>query len=226
MGAMGLPLPKQVLMIRTTGKEEGNAGYTRGAAIVLPPDEINRPAALLKETVAHEFFHVLTRANPELKEKAYAAIGFKKCNEITLPPALAARKITNPDAPNNDHYILLGVGHQAHSAVPVLLSKSAKYDMARGGEFFNYLDFKWLVVESTDGKTFTPVMQNGEAELVDMSEVVGLEEQIGKNTTYTIHPEEILADNFKLLVLGKKVESPEILTKLRDSLGVKAATKP
>jgi hypothetical protein len=38
--------------------------------------------------------------------------------------------------------------------------------------------------------------------------------RIGRNTEYIIHPEEILADNFVLLVNGAKAPSPEILQKL------------
>jgi hypothetical protein len=44
-------------------------------------------------------------------------------------------------------------------------------------------------------------------------------EQIGRNTEYVIHPEEVLADNFALLVLKKaNVPSPEILQKMREVL--------
>ena len=49
-------------------------------------------------------------------------------------------------------------------------------------------------------------------------------EQVGKNTDYIIHPEEILAENFALLVLNEtKVASPEILQKMREVLMRKTA---
>lgn len=39
---------------------------------------------------------------------------------------------------------------------------------------------------------------------------------MGRNTGYIIHPEEILADNFKLLATGaENVPSPQILEKMR-----------
>ena len=42
-------------------------------------------------------------------------------------------------------------------------------------------------------------------------------EQVGYNTIYTIHPEEILADNFALLVTGSgEIYSPEIISKMRE----------
>jgi hypothetical protein len=43
--------------------------------------------------------------------------------------------------------------------------------------------------------------------------------QIGRNTPYTIHPEEILAENFALLVRGETdVPSPEVLRRMEDVL--------
>jgi hypothetical protein len=50
--------------------------------------------------------------------------------------------------------------------------------------------------------------------LASPEEVSRFFEQVGRNTNYVIHPEEILADNFALLVLDEhNVPSPEILEK-------------
>ena len=46
--------------------------------------------------------------------------------------------------------------------------------------------------------------------------------QIGRNTRYIIHPEEILADNFVLLVRGeRKVRTPRIIDDLQRVLAEK-----
>jgi hypothetical protein len=61
--------------------------------------------------------------------------------------------------------------------------------------------------------------------LVEPAEVLGFIEQVGKNTGYIIHPEEILADNFMMLVLEiKNLPSPEIIEKLRNVLSQKKPT--
>ena len=39
--------------------------------------------------------------------------------------------------------------------------------------------------------------------LLDPDDVPGYHEQIGRNTRYIIHPEEILADNFVFLLDGR-----------------------
>jgi hypothetical protein len=62
------------------------------------------------------------------------------------------------------------------------------------------------------------------AEGVPPQELQGLLEQIGRNTRYLIHPEEILADNFAVLYLSKlrsdlpKPPSPELLLRLEKIL--------
>lgn len=59
-------------------------------------------------------------------------------------------------------------------------------------------------------------------ELLAPQQISGFFEQVGRNTNYIIHPEEILAENFALLIMDKRdVPSPEILEKMRAVLGQK-----
>lgn len=220
-----LSLPQTVQFIKTTGTEEGNAAYTRATAIVLPKSELGKNKEDLKKLICHELFHILSRQNPELREKLYAIIGFTKCNEIELSPELQRRKITNPDAPRNDHLIRLKISGQESLAVPVLLSRVETYDVKSGGEFFAYLQFQFLVVEKLPGSAdFKAVTEGSSPRLVGPGDVSGFMEQIGNNTQYIIHPEEILADNFALLVLGEhNIPSPEIPRKMREALLRKTA---
>jgi hypothetical protein len=214
LDALPLSLPKIVNLVKTTGAEEGRAFYTRDTAIMMPEKETDEAdVGLLKKTIAHELFHILTRGNPALREKLYESIGFTKCDEVEFPPELKSRKITNPDAPRNDHAIQIRIGGNEVRAVPILFSNPARYDVNRGGEFFNYLQLSFLQVPATSAAQ--PILAAPE-------EVSGFFEQIGRNTNYVIHPEEILADNFALLILDERnVPSPEILEKMRLLLGKK-----
>jgi hypothetical protein len=45
--------------------------------------------------------------------------------------------------------------------------------------------------------------------------VSGFFEQIGRNTRYIVHPEEIMADNFSLMLFGGTLSNPEIVEALR-----------
>ena len=54
---------------------------------------------------------------------------------------------------------------------------------------------------------------------VPIEEVTGFHEKIGRNTGYILHPEEVLADNFALMVQGvSDVKSPEILDHIRAAI--------
>ncbi len=218
---MALPFPKKIWLIKTTGQEEGNAAYTRANAIVFPGRFLKGGARWVQRVLCHELFHVLSRANRELREKCYAAIGFEKCEELEFPEELAGRKLTNPDAPRNEHCLKVKIDGKEQWVIPILFSREEKYDPEKGGEFFRYLQFKLLVVErAEEGTGVDVVREGGKAKLLDAGEVTGFLEQVGENTTYLIHPEEILADNFVLLVTGKRgVPSPEVVEKLEKVLG-------
>jgi hypothetical protein len=220
LDALALPFPENILFIKTTGAEEGGAEYTRANAIILPQATLKSSRANLRGTIAHELFHVLSRRNPALKEKLYDIIGFQPCGEIVFPTTLAAGKITNPDAPKNDHCIKIKTGDESVWAVPILFAKPARYDVARGGEFFQYLTLQFLVVERKDsGALAKATYDPSSPRLLSPDQFSGFYEQVGRNTDYIIHPEEILADNFKFLLLQKNdVPSPEILRKIEEVL--------
>lgn len=213
LSQFSLPLPKTILFIKTTGAEEGDTEYTRANAIILPNSGLAAShRSSLPGILAHELFHVLSRNAPDLRDRLYAVIGFQPCGEIPFPPELASRKLTDPDAPKNAHCIRLQQGESQIWAVPILFSTADRYDPAKGGEFFAYLAFKLLVVQKTGTQaTFEP----SKIILLDVNQVQGFYEQVGRNTEYIIHPEEILADNFSFMVVAKPdLPSPEIQQKL------------
>lgn len=211
-----LPWPETILFIKTTGQEEGDAAYTRATAIILPRSKLGpRSGESIDDLICHELFHVLSRHQPALKEKLYNVIGFHRCDELPFPPALV--RITNPDAPKNDHWIGIKRNGAPLSAIPILFAQPPKYDTSRGGEFFQYVQFKLLVVQ-TNGLTGINY-DSARPQLLDPREAEGFFEQVGQNTQYIIHPEEILADNFKLLITGRtNARSPQTLTKMKSIL--------
>jgi hypothetical protein len=218
---LALPFPKTIYFVKTTGAEEGGLEYTRGNGIILPKPTLDKSKrAGVKDIIAHELFHVLSRANPALKEKLYALIGFQPCGEIVFPTARAGAKITNPDAPKNDHCIRVKIGGEAVWAAPILYSKTAPYDAARGGEFIESAVMQFLVVERKgEGASASASYDPANPRLVADTELSGLYEQLGRNTNYIIHPEETLADNFRLFLLQiTDVPSPEIPQKLGAAL--------
>jgi hypothetical protein len=213
-------LPKNIILIKTSGNEEGGAPYTRSNAIIFPKTDLAAPLPKIQQTISHELFHIISRVNPELRDKLYAAIGFVKCDEMEFPAELKSRKITNPDAPQNNHCIRVQFQGNTYWAIPILFSDSEKYNISRGGEFFDYLQFQFLLVERpNNSSTVKPIYENQKPKLVEIRQISGFFEQIGKNTEYIIHPEEIIADNFMFLILGEQnIPSPVIIKKIEKIL--------
>ena len=100
------------------------------------------------------------------------------------------------------------------------MSSTEKYNAEQGGEFLDYLRFQFLLVErDEDSSSVKPLYDDHWPRLAVMPEVSGFFEQVGNNTEYIFHPEEILADNFALLVLrARNLRSPSIVKKLRGVL--------
>ena len=128
--------------------------------------------------------------------------------------------VVNPDAPKNDHCIRLQVAGVSTWAIPILFSRAAKYDVSRGGEFFDYLQFRFLLVEGTEMVApARATYDDTNVRLTGPESVSGYFEQIGRNTNYIIHPEEILADSFALLLRDEAgVPSPGVIKKMKKEL--------
>lgn len=214
-----LPLPGEIWLVRTTGEEESNAAYTRGRAIVLPTKVISYAQRPLERLLAHELFHVMSRHDPALRGRLYRLIGFEPCDPIELPATLASRKITNPDAPLIDCVIRLPAEDgKVYTGAPVLYAADTRYDAQRKPTLFQSLIFRLLVVESRDGR-FVPVLRDGQPVVIDPTREPAFFAQVGRNTDYLIHPDEILADNFVRLVFGDtQVATPQLLEKMRQIL--------
>lgn len=210
-----IPLPGRVLLVKTSGREEGGAAYCRGAAVVLPRAVIARAPAALERLLIHELFHVSSRHDPDLRRRLYAVIGFRPCTEIALPESLRDRRITNPDGETIDACIDVEVDGAARTVVPVLYASVERYDPERGGSFFRYLTFRLMEIRKV-GERWAAA--DGPV-LLDPKDVPSYFEKIGRNTSYIIHPDEILADNFVHLVTGKTdLETPAVVEGMRKRL--------
>ncbi len=214
-----LPLPETVLLVQMSGKDEANAAYTRGTAIMLPKKRVQKlkPDGL-DRLMLHELFHVLSRNAPELRRDLYRIIGFHVCDPMALPPSMADLKLTNPDAPLIDCRIELTDDGETCWAAPILYSSSATYDAIKKPPLFQYLTFRLMKLEEHDGR-WRPLVKEGEPVLLDPAKSKSFADQIGQNTKYIIHPDEVLADNFVFLVMQtENLPSPEIIERMSERL--------
>lgn len=215
LAKLALPLPDEIYLINTSGKEEGHAAYCRGKHIVIPDVVLTRDPTQIESLLIHELFHVISNQHPELRAELYAIVGFQQCQEIAIHPSLKDRRITNPDAPSIDCVIKLQEGGKVVRAAPILYSSTKDFDPQKKGGMFAHLMFKLMVVVP-DGRGWKAADQGGRAVVLDPKGLPDFHEKIGRNTNYIIHPEEILADNFVHLVRRReKLATPRIVEDLR-----------
>jgi hypothetical protein len=211
--------PETVLLIKTTGDEEGGAAYCRQNAIVFPRRVLDQPPQPLERLLAHELFHILSRHDLNRQRKLYAVVGFHPCGEIELPPSLRDRKITNPDAPLLNYSIELQTDEGPVPVTPILVASRADYDPASKKSFFQYMQFRLLQVQREGGAWRASLDETGAPILLDPQDQPSYHEQVGRNTGYIIHAEEVLAENFVHLAMGtKELKSPEVVERLREVL--------
>ena len=212
--------PDRILLAKVDDTLEDGSPHTRANAIVLPAKFLAQPAGALAHLMAHEFFHVLTRDNAELREKLYATIGFRRCDTVTIPEAMTRLRITNPDAVENRHTIAVRSGGESVEMLPWIRFAADGVDPRNG--LMKHLVVAWLFVDRTAGDCRA---RGGPAATgVDPTTLDGLAEQVGRNTGYLFHPEEILAENFAMLFLAsiagstRGAPSPEVLDAVRKIL--------
>lgn len=210
-------LPDQIAFIKTTMEEnKGAGGYTRLNYIVLSKDVFLMPKSKLKSVIAHELFHVISRYNPQLRSDLYSVIGFITCNPIEITTGLRDFTLSNPDAPNIDAYIILKNKNGEEEKCAMVLYSDKEYN---GGAMFDYMKVGFLKLTKNSDNNMELFVENGKEQIFNAQEITGFFEQIGSNTHYIIHPEEIVASNFELLFDEYPiVNSAEILSNIEEIL--------
>lgn len=189
----GMP-PTEVVVVKTTGREERNHAYTRAHAIALPAARVERlRGERAIYLLAHELFHVASRASRALRNDAYALLEFAPLGPIVPPAALDSRRLTNPDAFALSHYLRLG-----ERAVMPLLMCSMPLAEAIGRN--SVLDSVNVALMEIDPRSGAVMVDAHDVPLLIAASETDWARRLARNTTYTIHPEEVLADNYALLV--------------------------
>ena len=210
-------LPDQIAFIKTTMDEnKGAGGYTRLNYIVLSDDLFVMSLDELKNVISHELFHVISRYNHKLRTNLYSIIGFNTCNKIEITTGLKDYTLANPDAPNFDAYITLRDNDGKDVYCAMVLYSDRDYTT---GIMFDYMKLGFLKLVKSENDVMSLYTENNKEVILDIRTVTGFFEQIGKNTQYIIHPEEIIASNFELLFADNPtVNSPEILKQVEEAL--------
>jgi hypothetical protein len=205
-----------VTLVLIDGTKPGNVPHTRGQAIFLPRGFAMAPGADAA-VIAHEFFHVSSRANPQLASRIYTLYGFEPVAPLQWPQAWFGLNLTNPDAPQNRHAITLEHEGRTVRVMPVLV---ARHTQPSPDDFiFSVLDVRLLVLEPPQpGAPSRAQLQGTEPQWLAAYRTPAYHQRTGGNTRYLHHPEEIAADNFMLLASGRPAPNPGLLRQLEELL--------
>ncbi|EJX00590.1 hypothetical protein EVA_11308 [gut metagenome] len=211
-----LPLPEEVVLVKSTMKDEGDAGgYTQANWIALSAGWIKRASEKGRRTLLlHELSHILTRNSVDYKCDLYAALGFSIApGGMEYPAELLKTRISNPDIAAYDSYGPFTVKGGKVEQCAMYLYADRPY--ARGA-FFEYVKVAF-VPYGPDMKAKRDA--DGKLIVYGMEDIEDFAQRVGKNTDYIIHPEEILAENFVLAFLDTPgVPTPELKDRVRKVL--------
>lgn len=205
------PIPDSIFLLKVRGNHYGpSTYYTRENSIIIPQAELDRKGvADLTWVMLHELFHIYSRYNSAARETLYELIGFTKLRDtIIVPDSLTQRLLLNPDGINWRYAIQLKSEFgDPMLAVPLIVSANDKY-ISGLPDYFDYIDFHLYPLETREG-----VYHVGPSSLAAVDQLPDFFQQIGDNTNYIIHPDEILADNFVLLALALSGEEEYVISK-------------
>lgn len=204
-----LALPDTIKLAKIAGKAYGaQTFFTRQNTIFIPQTALlEGEATTIYYTLIHEIFHLYSRYNQKNKKKLFAAIGFSNIEKIKLNKMLEKRIFYNPDAVNIAYSLQVqDQKGKKIKVVPIIFSRFSNYN-SENSQFFQYLEFRLFEIKEENGNFYIAEEDTGQKP----ENMQGFFEQVGRNTSYIIHPEEILADNFKLLALQKAAEKHNLV---------------
>ncbi|MFK7947416.1 MAG: hypothetical protein AB8G11_07500 [Saprospiraceae bacterium] len=191
--------PQELKLVKTNMNHYGaSVFYSRENTIIIPKNVLRRDLNTdFIKSMLREIFHIYTRYNYWKRMELYKKIGFEPIQNLDIPISLKNKILTNPDGVepcvihnlsdrNNDNF----------SAVPIITVKHK--NLQRSLSFYSNIEFSLYKIEGN--KIY---MNEDGTSTIDIENIENFYEQIGTNTNYIIHPNEILADNFAMLVLWK-----------------------
>ena len=189
-----------IYIIKTKGLTYGpQAFFTRENAIFIPAHQMEMPDDGLRSVLLHEIFHIVSRYDERIKKATYNLIGFSPLGKDFKieAPHLSERILLNPDGLDNSYVInLKNEAGESLQAVAVLYSKHKKYSSSFA-DYFDYIYFELYKYDETNG---TIEVKDDLGNTIPADYFNNFFDQISDNTQYIIHPDEIMADNFMLMV--------------------------
>jgi hypothetical protein len=203
---LNLDIP-DAFMVKTTGLEEFNAVYVRNRSIILPQGRVDVAGDVRRDffLLAHELFHLLSLEYPARRDELYALLGFRRFAGLEYPAELEDRRLSNPMYGSRYEYVLtvqtasgpVDVTPAYQAAVPLEEFIAISEGGMSMGAFFEAIDFVLLPVDTgtravlRDDSGYPITYRFGDTDWI---------ERMQRNSSYIIHPDELMAENFALLM--------------------------
>ena len=199
MQGLNLHLPN-IYLVKTSGEEAFDSAYTRRNVMMLPESMTSLPTTDSRRAyflLAHETFHILSRMDSQLRDDLYALLGFKTMDGFEYPAELEERRISNPDAFEYLHTLTVQSGSESVDVIPVIQSLLPLNEVILLPNFFDALDIVLLAVDAGTGEALR--YNHGDLIKFNFGNTNWIPLML-RNSSFIIHPEEILADNFATLM--------------------------
>jgi hypothetical protein len=209
----------EIKLIKTHGKHYGNSVYyTRENTIMIPANELKTAITplnddILLQTLLHEIAHVYTRLNPHKQAALFNLIGFKRATTsgLLVNDSLYKRIFYNPDGIDLAWMMDFKADDgKIVQALPLIYSKYSAFNP----EMPNFMDHMgWSYFEAQPTKSGLDIITIGSRQQSTLNTRELPTHFLQKfNTNYIVHPNEIIADNIKLLAFSQK--DPRIIDNL------------
>lgn len=205
-----LPLNDEIVFIKSDMEDEGHAGgYTHKNQIYLGSFETERTARafqgdtafdadyweyrihFIREVVAHEIFHVITRNDAQFRQLMYSFVGFNVMDrEVEFGSAVRSMLVSNPDVERYDNWAEFTIGGVKRRCILTAVYTCSYAQAVATDPEANFFDYtQGVLVPLDEPNTMIPIGQ-----ATDFYDVMG------HNSDYFFAAEEYLADNFSYLI--------------------------
>jgi creatinine amidohydrolase/Fe(II)-dependent formamide hydrolase-like protein len=204
MEGMNVNIP-DAWMVKSTGLEEFNAVYVRNQSIIFPRGRIDIAGDVPRDffLLAHEVFHLLSLENPSRRDELYTLLGLRQFPGLEYPVELEGRRLSNPIYGSRYEYALRVQTDSGPVYVTPVYQAAVPLEefiaISEGGlrVVFEAVDFVLLPV---DTGTRAVLRDDSGKPVVYTFEDTDWIEQMQRNSSYIIHPDEQMAENFALLM--------------------------
>jgi hypothetical protein len=205
MATTGLMLSvPEIFLVKTTGLEEFGFAYARERTIVLPQGRLEIAGDERRDffLLAHEFFHYLSANNATLRDSLYELLRSRRLDNFTYPPQLEDRRVSNPTWYADHVSVPVDTRSGPVEVVPLIrptipLEEVIQLPIGSPPAIGRHIEIVLVAVDPYSGRVLHDIAGAPIIYAVDGTDLV---ERMARNTSYMFHPQEVLADNFALLM--------------------------